>query len=202
MYSSLEMVSVMGTFYAKKHLLELLAEITTDRDAALWNDVENAHIELFRRKLESGGFDSTSPKVDALLPVLSKDTGPNDRIIIFVQTKRTARWLCKLLSEDDTIRQSLAPKVFVGQASGQLDGMTWQHQQKQVLHCFHSGETRLLVATSVLQEGLDVPICNKIILFDQTWSLTSFVQSRGRARSRESQYIVICSTRKRQDTKT
>jgi ERCC4-related helicase len=69
--------------------------------------------------------------------------------------------------------------------------MDWFGEQDIAIDNFHDGTNRLLIATNVLQEGLDVPICNKIVLFDRTWTLTEFVQSRGRARNINSQLVVI-----------
>ena len=43
----------------------------------------------------------------------------------------------------------------------------------------------------MLQEGLDVPVCEKVILFDSKWSIIEFVQSRGRARDIQNEFIVI-----------
>lgn len=40
----------------------------------------------------------------------------------------------------------------------------------------------LLVATSVLEEGIDVPSCNLVVRFDRIQTYTSYVQSMGRAR--------------------
>ena len=38
------------------------------------------------------------------------------------------------------------------------------------------------VATSVLEEGLDVPACDAVVRFDNVESLRAYVQSRGRVR--------------------
>ena len=38
------------------------------------------------------------------------------------------------------------------------------------------------VATSVLEEGLDVPACDVVVRFDSVDSLRAYVQSRGRVR--------------------
>jgi ERCC4-related helicase len=64
--------------------------------------------------------------------------------------------------------------------------------QKEIVMQFRSGEINLLIATSVAEEGLDIKPCNCVVRFDMLESsLTSYIQSRGRARHRSSQFIII-----------
>jgi len=48
-----------------------------------------------------------------------------------------------------------------------------------------------MVAANVLEEGIDVPQCNLVICFDLPTNLVAFVQRRGRARQRDSKYMVF-----------
>ena len=49
----------------------------------------------------------------------------------------------------------------------------------------------MLVATSVAEEGLDVGACNLVIRYDAMSTVTALIQSRGRARDKDSTFVVI-----------
>ncbi|XP_026686329.1 endoribonuclease Dicer homolog 2-like [Diaphorina citri] len=61
----------------------------------------------------------------------------------------------------------------------------------QTMLSFNRGITNILVATDVLEEGIDIQSCNLVIKFDPPQHTRSYVQSKGRARSQGSQYILM-----------
>jgi endoribonuclease Dicer len=54
---------------------------------------------------------------------------------------------------------------------------------------FRRGELNCLFATSVAEEGLDIPQCNLVVRFDLYRTMIAYVQSRGRARHKNSKYL-------------
>lgn len=73
--------------------------------------------------------------------------------------------------------------------------------QEEVLTKFRKHELNLLVSTSVLEEGLDVPRCNLVIRYDFPAIIRQYIQSKGRARSDGSRYVVFCTDIKEEKAK-
>ena len=63
--------------------------------------------------------------------------------------------------------------------------------QKKVLGEFKGKKFNILISTSVTEEGFDVPRCNLVIAFDNILSLKSFIQMKGRARAKKSEFFVM-----------
>ena len=64
-------------------------------------------------------------------------------------------------------------------------------KQEEVLRKFRRREFNLLIATSVVEEGLDIPKCNVVCRFDFPKNFRSYVQSKGRARAKDSRYYML-----------
>lgn len=63
--------------------------------------------------------------------------------------------------------------------------------QSKVIKEFKSGAFNILVATSVIEEGLDVRQCNLVVRFDGMENYRQYVQSKGRARAKNSKFVVM-----------
>ena len=101
---------------------------------------------------------------------------PNSRIIVFTEYRYTVNNLTELLANIDDVKVS----QFIGQSSsGKQKGMT-QKEQLARLEEFRSGEVNVLVATSVGEEGLDVPSAELVLMYEPVPSAIRSIQRRGR----------------------
>jgi endoribonuclease Dicer len=131
-----------------------------------------------------------SPKVKLLIKLLIESfaTSKERKCIVFTQRRNTAKTLLRLCQELKI--PHLRPGVLVG-INHDLTGTTTFRHQFLVLAKFRQGEINCLFATSVAEEGLDIPDCNFVVRFDLYNTLIQYVQSRGRARHADSTYATM-----------
>ena len=131
--------------------------------------------------------------------------------IIFVERRTTAALLTKLLmqkSRDDPDLRHIKCEYIVGHNAGK--GMTYVRReahmsvkkQNEILEKFRKEKLNLLVATSVVEEGVDVPKCNLVVRFDFPQNLRSYIQSKGRARAKESTYLILIEGKKEAEVRS
>nr|CAB3475177.1 unnamed protein product [Digitaria exilis] len=142
---------------------------------------------------ESGSVEATtmgyiSPKLYELIQVfLSFSDVDNVRCLIFVDRKITARVIERTMKKIGRL-SCLRVSFLTGGSS--VDALT-PKMQKETLDLFCSGKVNLLFTTDVAEEGIHVPDCSCVIRFDLPRTTRSYVQSRGRARQKDSQYILM-----------
>lgn len=131
-----------------------------------------------------------SPKVALLHKYLKlRFEKPTDaKCIIFVKRRKTARLLAQLFKKIGTAH--LRSDMLIGSGYSDIgDVKVSFRQQVLTLMRFRKGEVNCLFATSIAEEGLDIPDCNLVIRFDLYDTLIQYIQSRGRARHRNSKYL-------------
>jgi len=109
------------------------------------------------------------------------------RCIVFVETRQTARLL--LLIFRHLGGPNLHPDMLIGTTFGGSDTNITLKSQVLTVQKFRQGKLNCLFSTSVAEEGLDIPQCNLVVRFDLYRSMIAYVQSRGRARHKNSTYL-------------
>ncbi len=56
---------------------------------------------------------------------------------------------------------------------------------------FRTGEINVLIATAIVEEGLDIPKCNLVFRFNKPPNFSSYMQSKGRARAKQNASYVL-----------
>ncbi|CZS99458.1 related to Dcl-2 dicer RNA helicase/RNAseIII CAF [Rhynchosporium agropyri] len=170
-----------ATSAEKQYLAKVLRDVKISRHSCL--GCEDLHL--------------VSDKVTKLVEVLLQET-IGFQGIVFVQERATASVLAHLLSVHPSTSEVFRIGVIVGssghaQHSRNISELIDLGEQKDNISNFKSGKINLAIATSILEEGIDVPACNAVISFQLPANLKSFVQRRGRARHRDSKLVLMHS---------
>lgn len=157
-------------------------------------DVMKSHFFKIRTKIRQlqsqTAIEKNSTRVKELIANLELYRNKQDtRILVFVERRNTAERLSRRLQDDPCIRE-MNPEYVVGNASGEYP----KELQQEVLKKFRDGVCKVLVATSVLEQGIDVAACGVVICFDGIKSLKSIIQLRGRARKSVAKFIVFTNS--------
>lgn len=167
-------------------------------------DLDNDEISYLRRQLATvtkfkqqdiKEDSEISPKAMALMHYLQGKVGPNFSGLVFVETRATVALLAHVLSQHPRTRHAFRVGTFVGASSHparhEIGELLDLGKQKTTLQDLRSGQKNLIIATSALEEGIDVSVCNHVICFQRPTSLKSFIQRRGRARHPDSTYAIM-----------
>lgn len=135
------------------------------------------------------------PKLPKMIEIVQEEVSlnPQTKILLFSQFRDTAAQIV------DALRgQRINAQIFVGQTKKKGIGMS-QKIQRQVLDQFRQGEFPVLVATSVAEEGLDIPRVNKVIFYEPTPSAIRSIQRRGRTGRSEKGHVTVLVTKGTRD---
>jgi endoribonuclease Dicer len=128
-----------------------------------------------------------SPKVKSLWDQLEAtfSSHPSARAMVFVEQRWTAVMLCEAFRSMGLL--TLRPGYLTGSGTNGNESFS-ATKQENVMRDFNRGLVNVLFTTSVGEEGIDIPQCNIVVRFDPNHKTIQYIQSRGRARMKDSIY--------------
>jgi len=188
-HHALELLETQGIAPLNKYLTGLYEQSESSKIKAVKNltadlTFKTAYIlaqKLLEKKIEH-------PKIPALAQFITKELEQNKmmKIILFTQYRDTAVTLAEELNK----QQGALAQIFVGQAKKGTTGLS-QKQQAEMLDQFRDGLFNILIATSVAEEGLDIPKVDLVIFYEPIPSAIRHIQRRGRTGRQEKGRVAI-----------
>jgi ERCC4-related helicase len=193
---ALELLESQGIKPLHKYFKKIQSESLTSKTKAVKNLMLDRYFKSAMYLTEElAGKNFQHPKLLKLKEIVSDKVDKNSdaKIIIFTQFRDSAEQIVKLLT-----KLEIKNHIFVGQAKKNGLGFS-QKEQKEILDKFRVGEFNVLVATSVAEEGLDIPKVDKVIFYEPIPSAVRSIQRRGRTGRLEEGEVTILVTSNTRD---
>lgn len=193
-FAAMHLISITAEAIKVSHALELLETQTLSGLMAyfksLFQQAEENKSRAVKALIKKPEFNSAyiltsnllvknieHPKINTLSEIIKSEfsQNPRSKIIVFAQFRETISSLSKKLGEIPKVKSS----TFIGQAKKLNSGMS-QKEQKQIINDFRDGKINVLCATSIGEEGLDIPEVNAVIFYEPIPSAIRKIQRAGR----------------------
>ena len=143
------------------------------------------------------GTSDEHPKINKTLWVVREQflAKPDSKIIVFTHYRDTADRMTQEIAKLPGIR----PVRFVGQSTRGEDVGLSQKEQFAILERFKRGEVNVIVATSIGEEGLDIPQVDLVVFYEPVPSEIRTIQRRGRTGRSAAGRVVMLVTKDTRD---
>ncbi|XP_060523439.1 endoribonuclease Dicer [Cylas formicarius] len=118
--------------------------------------------------------------------------------LIFTKRRFTAKVIYYVLNSLSKASPDLAyikANFLVGNNSNPYsntrEGMYLSKRGREILQQFDNNDLNVLVASNVLEEGVDIGTCSLVVKFEMPEEYRSYIQSKGRARNKSSRYVML-----------
>ena len=167
----------LASFHA--YLKELISQAEQKKSKGVQNLVKTPEFNAALLSLaQLIGKNIEHPKINKVSEIVEEEFSHTEspKILVFTQFRDTASLLVNKLNMNQKIKASL----FIGQASSARTKGLSQKEQKAILEQFRQGTINVLCATSIGEEGLDIPEVNAVIFYEPIPSAIRKIQRSGR----------------------
>ena len=173
---------------AAREFLETSSEMKNNPSKSIQNFHKDRRIIELRRSLTD--MEEIHNKVGTVRRLvrhrLRRD--PDSKVIVFASFRNTVESLEKALFDLRGVKSI----QMIGQSERSGKKGLKPREQIEVLDKFRKGDYNVLVATSVAEEGLDIPSADLVIFYEPVASEIRTIQRRGRTgRHREGEVMVL-----------
>ncbi|MBS3116870.1 DEAD/DEAH box helicase [Candidatus Woesearchaeota archaeon] len=188
---ALELLETQGIKPLHKYFVKMQQEAISSKVKAVKNLVLDENFKsaffLITELTEKNINHPKIIKLNEIIPAIIKQNS-SAKVIIFTQFRDSGEEIVRSLQSID-----IKSQIFVGQAKKNGLGFS-QKQQKEILDKFRAGEFNVLVATSVAEEGLDIPRVDEVIFYEPIPSAIRSIQRRGRTGRLEKGEVTVLVT--------
>ncbi len=184
---AIELLETQGLTALRNYIKKLREDKRTKSSRELMEDPRMRKVIYLLVQAKELGLDH--PKMESMLELVKEQLKkkPNSKIIVFTNYRDTGRKIVEVLRGE-----GVTAERFIGQASRSNDRGMSQKEQKETLERFSRGEFNVLVATSVGEEGLDVPEVDLVVFYEPVPSAIRSIQRRGRTgRHRPGRVVIL-----------
>ena len=197
LHHALELLETQTLASFNKYLKELFNQASKKQSKGVVKLVAKQEFNfVYMLSSELLSKEQEHPKLKKLFEITEKNFSKDKKIIIFTQFRETAKTISEKINKIKYIKS----KVFVGQAMKNGLGLN-QKQQKKIIEDFSEGRINVLVATSIAEEGLDIPEVSEVIFYEPIPSAIRAIQRAGRtARLSKGKLIMLITKKTRDET--
>ncbi|MAH33367.1 hypothetical protein CL615_03165 [archaeon] len=192
----LELLETQGVIPLYRYMERLQQDSANTKVKAVKNIVKDLNFRsafIKTAKLYEGSVEH--PKLIELQKIIEKEIKEKDKkIIVFNQYRDSANDIVSKLNKIEDVNA----KLFVGQLKKGETGLS-QKEQKAVLDDFREGMFNILVATSIAEQGLDIPAVDTVIFFEPIPSAIRQIQRRGRTGRHGEGKVIVLMTKNTMD---
>ncbi|RLG34031.1 Hef nuclease [Methanosarcinales archaeon] len=190
---AIELIETQGIFALRRYFDRLRTEALSEGGSKAAKRLLKDH-KFVDAMFAVASYDGEHPKLNVLIELLREEirVNPSTRIIVFTNYRDTAEMIISALHDLKSEKEGIRPVKFIGQASKGEDKGLKQKEQVEIINKFKEGVFNVLIATSVAEEGLDIPATDLVLFYEPIPSAIRSIQRKGRtARKKVGKVIVL-----------
>lgn len=189
---ALDLIQTQGVNALKKYIKRLSKESVSKGGSKASRVVMNDD-EFLEAIAYAKSLNLEHPKIDKICSIVEEQLKKNSKskIIVFTHYRDTSSFVLDKLN----VIKNVKPVRFIGQAVKENDKGLTQKQQADVIKKFKKEEFNVLIATSVAEEGLDIPSTDLVVFYEPIPSEIRFIQRKGRTARKMPGKVIILITK-------